>query len=145
MKTNFLTIATMLALSTPAFADSVNGNVQDHYKTVIDQSPHIVEICKDVNVSNGPGPNDTGGAIIGGILGGVIGNQFGKGDGKTAMTGIGAITGAIMGGQNKNQGSHVERQCFTETRYKETTRDTYSHSTITFYEDGRKYTLKFQK
>ena len=145
MKTNFLTIATMLALSTPAFADSVNGNVQDHYKTVIDQSPYVVEICKDVNVSNGPGPNDTGGAIIGGILGGVIGNQFGKGEGKTAMTGIGAITGAIVGGQNKHQSSHVERQCFTETRYKESTRKVYSHSTITFFEGGRKYTLKFQK
>ena len=116
MKTNFLTIATMLALSTPAFADSVNGNVQDHYKTVIDQAPYIVEICKDVNVSNGPGPNDTGGAILGGLIGGVLGNQFGKGDGKTAMTILGAILGADTANRNAGQ-KRVEQVTVCDTVY----------------------------
>ena len=146
MKYKILTIATMLALSTPALADSVKGDVQDHYKTVLDQKPYRVEVCKDVQVQNGSSGTDTGGAIIGGLIGGVIGNQFGKGGGKEAMTGIGAITGAIIGGESKAEpSSRIERQCFTETRYEESTRSVYSHSTITFYENGKQYSLRFQK
>ena len=34
----------LLVLATPAFAETVN----DHYKTVIEQSPYRVEVCKDV-------------------------------------------------------------------------------------------------
>jgi outer membrane lipoprotein SlyB len=37
------------------------------------------------------------GAVIGGVLGGVIGNQFGHGLGRAAMTGVGAVGGAIAG------------------------------------------------
>lgn len=39
------------------------------------------------------------GAAVGGIAGGVAGNQFGKGNGKTAMTLLGAATGALVGSQ----------------------------------------------
>jgi outer membrane lipoprotein SlyB len=37
------------------------------------------------------------GAVVGGLLGGVVGNQFGKGDGKKAMTVVGAVGGAVAG------------------------------------------------
>lgn len=39
------------------------------------------------------------GAAIGGMAGGVVGNQFGKGNGKTAMTLLGAVGGALAGSQ----------------------------------------------
>jgi outer membrane lipoprotein SlyB len=39
------------------------------------------------------------GAVAGGALGGVVGHQFGKGDGKKAMTVLGAIGGAVAGHQ----------------------------------------------
>jgi outer membrane lipoprotein SlyB len=39
------------------------------------------------------------GAVAGGALGGVVGHQFGKGNGKTAMTVLGAIGGAVAGHQ----------------------------------------------
>lgn len=39
-----------------------------------------------------------GGALIGGVTGGLIGSQFGKGSGALAMTGIGVLAGALMGG-----------------------------------------------
>ncbi|HTP72251.1 MAG TPA: glycine zipper 2TM domain-containing protein [Burkholderiaceae bacterium] len=39
------------------------------------------------------------GAVAGGALGGVLGHQFGKGDGKKAMTVLGAIGGAVAGHQ----------------------------------------------
>lgn len=131
--------------ASPAIANTVTGTVQDHYRTVIERQPYTTEVCRDVNVPNQSGPN-TGGAIIGGIVGGVIGNQFGGGRGKEAATGAGALAGAIIGGNtNRNQGYHVQRQCSVETRYQEQERTVYSHSTITFYEDGRNFTLRFQK
>lgn len=137
MKNLLIATSLVLTTATPAFAETV----QDHYKTIIEQQPYRVEVCKDVQTN---GATDTEGAIIGGIIGGVIGNQFGKGSGKEAATGIGALTGAIIGGQSKQPGG-VQRQCQTETRYEETQREVYSHSTVTFYSDGKKYTLKFQK
>jgi len=135
-------------LSSVAFAETTPANVRDHYKTVIEQKPYRVEVCKNVKVPYGSNNQiDTEGAIIGGIIGGVIGNQFGKGSGKEAMTGIGALSGAIVGG-NKNtgpQGYTTQQQCQIETRYEETQREVYSHSTVTFYVDGVKRTLKFSK
>ena len=135
----------VLATATPALAETTQATVRDHFKTVIEQQPYRVEVCKDVQV---PQKNEmnTEGAIIGGIIGGVIGNQFGKGDGKDAMTGIGALSGAIIGGQDKGPRNYTtQRQCQIETRYEETQREVYSHSTVTFYADGRKQTLKFSK
>ncbi|WP_295642231.1 glycine zipper 2TM domain-containing protein [uncultured Methylibium sp.] len=37
------------------------------------------------------------GAVAGGVLGGVVGNQFGKGNGRTAMTVLGAVGGGVAG------------------------------------------------
>jgi len=127
----------LLVLATPAFAETV----RDHYKTVIDQKPYNVEVCKDVR---SPLKNDTEGAILGGILGGVIGNQFGNGNGKDAMTGLGAITGAILGGKPNQSGGSLQRKCQVETRYEERQREVYSHSTVTFRSEGKTYTLSFQ-
>ena len=43
-------------------------------------------------------PPGTGkGAVIGGVLGGVVGNQFGHGNGRAAMTVLGAAGGAVAG------------------------------------------------
>lgn len=39
------------------------------------------------------------GAVVGGVAGALLGNQFGKGNGKTAMTVIGAGGGAYAGHQ----------------------------------------------
>jgi uncharacterized protein YcfJ len=134
--------------ATPALAETSTANIQDHFKTVLEQTPYKVEVCRDVKVPYGSKKEfDQEGAIIGGIIGGVIGNQFGKGDGKEAMTGIGALSGAIIGG-NKDKGPEgytTQRQCQIETRYKETKREVYSHSTVTFYSDGIKRSLKFYK
>lgn len=44
-----------------------------------------------------------GGAAIGAAAGGVVGHQFGKGDGKTAMTILGALGGAVIGSQVNSQ------------------------------------------
>ena len=128
----------LLVLATPAFAETVN----DHYKTVIEQSPYRVEVCKDVRIQ---GQASTGDTLFGALIGGAIGNQFGGGKGKDAATILGAIVGADVANKNGKKPGGTQRQCQVETRYEETQREVYSHSTVTFYNDGKQYNVKFQK
>ena len=148
MKHLLATISLVAATATPALAESSTANIQDHFKTVLEQTPYKVEVCRDVKVPYGSKKEfDQEGAIIGGIIGGVIGNQFGKGSGKEAATGVGALTGAIIGG-NKDKGPEgyrTEEQCTMQTRYKEVEQEVYSHSTVTFWHDGEKHSLTFQR
>tara|TARA_B110000977_G_scaffold74486_1_gene100739 strand:+ start:1066 stop:1491 length:426 start_codon:yes stop_codon:yes gene_type:complete len=137
LKKTLITTA-LLVLATPAFAETV----QDHYKTVIEQNPYRVEVCKDVQLK---GQASTGDTIFGAIIGGAIGNQFGGGKGKDAATVLGAIVGADIANKNGKKPGGTQRQCQVETRYEETQREVYSHSTVTFVSDGRQYTVKFQK
>ena len=145
MKKLLVTVSLVSVMATPAFADASEAYTQDHYKVVLEQKPYNVEVCKDIKVPQ-KGQMNTEGAILGGILGGVIGNQFGKGNGKEAATGVGALTGAILGGQNKGPRNFTtQRQCQIETRYKETEREIYSHSTVRFYHEGQRIELQFHK
>mgnify|MGYP006110260939 FL=1 len=138
MKIKFLATVVVGLISTPAFAETV----RDHYKTVIEQSPYSVEVCKDVRIQ---GQASTGDTIFGALIGGAIGNQFGGGKGKDAATILGAIVGADVANKNSKKPGSVQRQCQIETRYEERQREVYSHSTVTFYSDGQKYAVKFQK
>lgn len=150
MKKLLITSAFIIATASPALANKTaisEAYIDDHYKTVLEQTPYNVEVCRDVQVPlHSKKEMDTDGAIIGGIIGGVIGNQFGKGDGKTAMTGIGAMTGAIIGGTKEGKPEYRwERQCSVETRYKEQSKKVYSHSVVRFIYEGQHFELKFQK
>ena len=150
MKYLLITASLLVATASPALANKQanrQAHVEDHYKTVIQQTPYNVEVCKDVRVPYGSNNElDTEGAIVGGIIGGVIGNQFGKGSGKEAMTGIGALSGAIIGGKKEGTAGYTtQRQCQIEKRYEETKKTVYSHSTVTFYHNGERFDLKFQK
>ena len=143
-----IVLTTAIFLATASIAQASEAIVRDYTKTVIEQQPYTVEVCKDVKVPYGQKRTfDQESAIIGGIIGGVIGNQFGKGSGKEAATGVGALTGAIIGGNKNNgpEGYTTQWQCQTETRYQEKSREVYSHSTVTFWHDGEKHILKFQK
>ena len=55
-----------------ARADSINAYIQDHYKSIVQQTPHNQQVCSEVYVPNrntvGP-DNMLSGAIIGGIIG----------------------------------------------------------------------------
>src|SRR6056300_1265495 len=148
MKHLIATLSLVAATATPALAESSTANIQDHFKTILEQKPYQVEVCRDVKVPYGSKKEfDQEGAIIGGIIGGVIGNQFGKGSGKEAATGVGALTGAIIGGNKDKgpQGYTTQTVCKKETRYKEKSKEVYCHSTITFWLDGNKRTLKFNR
>lgn len=138
MKTLLITTLALGLTTTTAFAETVT----DHYKTVINQTPYTVEVCKDVQLRGGA---STGDALFGALIGGAIGNQFGKGDGNKAATVLGAIVGADVANKRGNKPSGTQRQCQTETRYEEQSREVYSHSIVTFNTDGKNYSLRFIK
>ena len=125
-----------------ARADSVNAYVQDHYKSVVHQTPHNQQVCQDVVVPNRVGPDNI---ISGALLGGFIGQNVTKDlpDGGTA----GAIIGGLLGHMNQgNAGSTTQTRCSTRTTYTETQSNVYSHSTITFTDStGTRRTLRFKK
>jgi uncharacterized protein YcfJ len=121
-----------MAVATPTRAESV----QDHYKDVIMKQPYSVEVC---NQHNGNGKSEIQNFLEGAIIGGAIGNNI---PGEKNGGAMGAFLGGVLNNENnKNRGP----RCYTETRYNEERQRVYSHSTITFYHDGRQYTLRFQK
>lgn len=150
MKKLLITTALVLVTATPALANkSSDAIVQDHYKWVSKRVPQTHDICEIQNVPiYGNKGMNTEGAIIGGIIGGVIGNNIGKGGGKDTATGVGALTGAIIGGGSGKKeivGYEQVEKCKTVTEYTVSNQEVYSHSTVTFWHDGKKVTLSFQK
>ena len=83
------------------------------------------------------GPSIGGLDVQGAIIGGIIGNQIGDMKGNGAA---GALLGGLLGGEKT-----PTTQCVFETRYNENTKNVYSHSTVTFSENGREYSVRFVK
>ena len=106
--------------------------VQDHYKNIIIKKPYSVQVC-----TQGNGKSDLSNLLEGAIIGGAIGNNI---PGEDCGGAMGAIIGGLLNSEN-NKG----QQCRTETRYDEEYQNVYSHSTVTFYYNGRQYTLRFNK
>lgn len=75
---------------------------------------HSVDRAPDVCTQQREGG---GNAIVGGLLGGLIGNQFGSGNGRIAMTLVGAGTGAAVasGGGSKDGKMQCSRDGFLAT------------------------------
>ena len=112
--------------------------INDHYKTIIDQKPYHVEVCKDVSVSGDKSGDMLRGAIIGGIIGNNVGNIENGGT-------LGAVLGGMLGHNNSNATGGTKRVCSTEIRYNEERQTIYSHSTIKFVSQGKWYTLNFKR
>ena len=126
---------TFFFFSASAFAQpvSVTGDVQHHYKIVIDRQPYKVEICQKGNSSGA----SAGDLLSGAIIGGAIGNNI-KGEENGGA--IGALLGTLFANEKAKQD-----KCFVETRYDETRREVYDYSTFTFQFEGKTYTTKFIK
>ena len=113
--------------------------VQDHTKTIIKRVPFNYEVCSEVDV-----PADkTKDTILGAIIGGVIGQNITKDlpDGATA----GAIIGGILGNQNSKSVGGKQMRCTKHIKYEDLMETIYSHSTVTFWYEGKRYSLKFKK
>ena len=147
-------LATVAMIGSMSFAASASA---DEYATITHVNPNYQNVSvpkyrTDCRVNQVPiygsvknGQASTGDTILGAIIGGAVGNQFGGGKGKDAATILGAIVGADIANKNSNKPGSVQRQCQIETRYEERQREIYSHSTVTFSTEGKKYTVKFQK
>jgi len=133
MKKLLMTMA-LIGVSTPALAESV----MDYNKTVVNRVPYNVEVCTNQTV----GGDKTADTLKGAIIGGVIGNNVGDVDNGGA---IGAIIGGMLGHNNSNATGGTRRVCEVQTRYNEEVIEVYSHSVVTFYHNGKKYQLRFQK
>ena len=57
-----------------------------------------------------PTEKGSGGAIVGAIVGGVVGNQIGGGSGRDIATGVGVITGAVVG-DNMQNSPRIQQRC----------------------------------
>ena len=140
------------AFTTSAFADSeTKATVEDHYRIATSQTPYTERNCQivDVPIYGERGQASTSDTVVGAIIGGAIGNQVGSGRGRDAATVLGAIVGADIANKNSGHrqvvGYRQEERCSNVTRYRTHSQNEYSHSTITFYENGQKYTISFQK
>jgi len=131
------TIGFYSALAFAGESNNVMGITENHYKTVIKQQPYTVEVCKEVAVSG----DKTGDTLKGAIIGGIIGHQIDHNKGSE----IGAVLGGAIGHSNSNATGGYRTQCQTERRYNEERVQVYSHSTITFWDGGREYTVKFKR
>ena len=83
---------------------TVRAEIVDHSKTVINQVPYQVEICRDVQVSG----DKTGDALTGAIIGGVIGNNVTKNVDNGGA--IGAIIGGLIGHDKSDAKGGTQRQ-----------------------------------
>ena len=137
--TSFFLLFTFFSANAKADGNDSLKNIEHHFLSVIEQTPYSVEVCKNVRVSG----DKTGDTLTGAIIGGIIGNNVTKDlpDGGTA----GAILGGILGHMNSDAKSGTKRVCNIETRYEEVQKKIYSHSTITFWSGGKRYTLRFKK
>jgi uncharacterized protein YcfJ len=134
MKKSLMTIG-MVLMSTSAMAETV----QDFNKTVVNRVPYNVEVCTNRAVSG----DKTGDTLKGAIIGGIIGNNVTKNVDNGGA--VGALLGGIIGHNSSNATGGMQRVCEIQTRYNEEIIEVYSHSVVTFYHNGRKYSLRFQK
>ena len=138
MKKLILSTVAVLAAS-PAFAHhtggtTVEGTIKNHFRTQIVRVPHTVQICEQQQ-----------GADAGDVLGGmIIGGVFGKAlSGNDQGAGVGAVIGGMIAAE-ENQGS-TNTVCRNQTTYTEETRETYTHSTMEFWLDGKKFIVNFNR
>jgi len=148
---NKFILATVIAtLSTSVFAEPKNVKIRDVYVDQHVSVPIKVKQCYDVEVPMYETYEKKGSAaeaITGGIIGGAVGNQFGSGSGNDIMTVLGVIIGLNSADKEitRQSGYRVEKRCYESNRYKNETINVYSHSVMTFYENGKKYEVEFQK
>jgi uncharacterized protein YcfJ len=136
----------LIFAATSAYADGyttkqgVVVDVEAVYSTVY--TPVVQEQCFEQQVpvyQNRQG--STGDVLAGAIIGGAIGNQFGSGSGQDAMTVLGAIVGADVGGRNRQEvvGYTSEWTCQMVEVQQETR--VFHHYQVTYRMNGKHYRI----
>jgi len=150
-----LTICAILLTATSVeAAGKVNATINHVYKNVWDTRPTTSLQCynKEVPVYGTVQRQGdaVGGALLGMIIGGVAGKAIsGKDKGAAGGAVIGGLIGADRGSKPKSKtvitGYRNERVCEDVTTYEDVKVKAYSHSVIKWRENGRIYSLEFQR
>ena len=156
MKNLILTAFVASSISSTAYAEQINARIKDHYTTIYDTAEVIDRRCEmiDVPVYGTRQVQRNGGAAGNALLGMIIGGAVGKG-----LTGKdnGAATGAVMGGiigadqgsksrtEEYVKGYRSEKSCTDAVTYREVPKNVYSHSTLRFTLDGKRYKIDFSR
>jgi len=74
-----------------------------------------VSLAACSNTGSGPGPKQTGGAVLGGIGGAVAGAQFGSGTGRLAAVAAGTLLGALIGSEVGSSLDKADRAAIERT------------------------------
>ena len=134
--------------------EQVYGNVRDHYTTVYETVQDVDRRCEMIDVpiyeTRQRQGNAAGSALLGMIIGGATGKALtGKDDGAAAGAIMGGIIGADQGSRPKTEnvivGYRKEKSCTNEVVYRDVPKKVYSHSTLGFTLDGKRYTIDFVK
>lgn len=156
MKKLILTALFASSISSTAYAEQVNARVEDHYTTIYDTVEVIDRRCEMIDVPvyatrrverNG---GAAGNALLGMIIGGAVGKGLtGKDNGAAAGAVMGGIIGADQGSKLKTeqyvQGYRREKSCTDAVTYKEVPKSVYSHSTLRFTSNGKRYKIDFAR
>lgn len=145
----------LIAIASTASANEVNRvKVYDHNKIIYQEVPVTKTVCQDVKFpvyENVQTQGDAaGGALAGMIIGGILGKGVsGNDDGAAAGAIIGGLIGADKGAKPKTErkviGYEIREKCFDKQEVDYVEREVYSHSTIRFYLNGKRYVLEFTK
>ena len=128
--------------------------VYDHTKNVTRIVPVTSYVCNDVKKPIYGNVRKQGNAAEGALAGMIIGGLLGKGltgddNGAAAGAIVGGLVGADKGAKPKDSkeiiGYEIVESCKEVTNNKKEYVEVYSHSTVRFYIDGKRYVLKFQK
>lgn len=134
--------------------EQVQAKVRDHYATVYEIVQDVDRRCEIIDVpiyeTRYRQGNAAGSALLGMIIGGATGKALtGKDDGAAAGAIMGGIIGADQGSRPKTEnvivGYRKEKSCTDEVIYKDVPKNVYSHSTLVFTLNGKRYKVDFVK
>ena len=145
MKKFILAIAA-IATAAPALALSVDkGIVRDHYREVVREIPETHQRCYTKSVPQHKDSFNKGRAGNGGSIGGVHRHNIGGKSNRHVTASFGTLAGSVLGGSERKTTYRQQRHCENVTHYSQERETVYSHSTVTFTENGKTYTVEFQK
>lgn len=134
--------------------EQVYGKVRDHYATVYETARDVDRRCEMIDVpvygQRHVQGDAAGSALLGMIIGGATGKALtGKDDGAAAGAIMGGIIGADKGSRIRTEnvivGYRKEKSCTDEVIYKDVPKNVYSHSTLVFTLNGKRYKVDFVK